>query len=191
MSEGVRTRRFGMRVGCLARVLIAVAVVVAVVIAIGFAFDQGDDARQPSEGLLVGHANSYQPGTVTYLEAEHMFVTRLQNGDFLALYDRSSRQQEIGGDCRLIFDDTAGVGTLDQLLGITGAIVEDCNSSRAVWRADGRFAFGAGYGDLDRFGTSINAAGELIVDTDSRSCTRSRGVIGVAPYDLRRCQGAP
>jgi hypothetical protein len=176
--------------GCLLRALIAVAGVVVLVIAIGFAFDQGDNADQPQHGYDAGPADAYARGTVNYLEAQHIFVTRLPDGGFVALYDLSTRQQELGGDCRLQFQDTAGVGTLDPLPGITGAIVEECNGIRAVWRADGTYAFGADYGDLDRFGTSVDAAGHLVIDTDSRSCTRSRGVIGVKPYDQRRCEGS-
>lgn len=179
------------RRGCVTRILIAIAVVVAAVVAIGLLFDQGDRADQPDHGFNAGAADAYPAASVSYLEAEHIFITRLENREFVALYDASARQQELGGDCRLHYEDTAGVGTLDQLPGITGAIVEECNSTRAVWRADGMYAFGAGYGDLDGFGTSVNARGDLIIDTSSRSCTRSRGVIGVAPFDERRCEGAP
>jgi hypothetical protein len=177
--------------GCLVRLVIVAVVLVAVVIAIGFAFDQGDKAGQPQQGFDAGRAEDFGRATVSYLDAHHVFITRLQNGDFLALYDLSSRQQELAGDCRLIYEDTAGVGTLDPLPGISGALVENCNNVRAVWRADGMFAFGVGYGNLDRLSTSIDAAGELIVDTGTRSCTRSRGVIGVAPFDQRTCEGAP
>lgn len=183
---GLRPRAFG----CAVRGLIAIAAVVALVVAIGFAFDQGDNADQPVPGFDAGPAESYLPATVNYLEAQHVFVTRLTDGTFVALYDRSTRQQELGGNCRLFYDDNAGLGTLDQLPGIRGAIVEECSGRRGVWRADGAFAFGAGYGDLDRFDTSVDGRGELIIDTSSRSCTRSRGVVGVPPYDSRRCDGA-
>lgn len=176
--------------GCLLRAAIAVAIGIALVIAIGFAFDQGDNADQPQNGYDAGLADGYTPGTVSYLEAQHIFVTRLPDGGFIALYDLSTHQQELGGDCRLQFQDAAGVGTLDPLAGMTGAIVEECNGIRAVWRADGRYAFGADYGDLDRFDTSVNTAGHLVIATDSRSCTRSRGVIGVAPFEKRRCEGS-
>ncbi len=65
--------------------------------------------------------------------------------------------------------------------------MEDCNNARAVWRVDGAFSFGNSYGDLDRFNVRTDARGNVIVDTESRSCTRSRGVIGIAPFDARRC----
>ncbi|MDP9238467.1 MAG: hypothetical protein M3P30_13920 [Chloroflexota bacterium] len=191
VEQAEKTRRRPALIGCFARLLVVAVVLVALVVAIGFAFDQGDEATQPQQGFDAGRAADYQRATVSQLEAQHVFITRLQNGDFIALYDLSPRQQELGGDCRLIYEDTAGVGTLDQLPGITGGIVEDCNNSRAVWRADGTYAFGVGYGNLDRFRTSIDADGNLIVDTGSRTCTRSRGVIGVAPFDLRTCEGAP
>ncbi len=176
--------------GCLLRALVAIAVVVALVIVVGYAFDQGENARQPAHGYHAGRTDAYARATVTYLEQTHIFLTRLQDGSFVALYDRSTKQQELGGDCRLVFDDTQGVGTLDPLPGITGALVEECTSARAVWRADGKFSFGAGYGDLDRFDTKVEGDGDLIIDTGSRTCTRSRGVIGVPPFDRKRC-GSP
>ena len=70
---------------------------------------------------------------------------------------------------------------------MSGAFVEDCNGSRAVWRPDGMFAFGNGYGDLNRYDTHIDGNGHLIVDTSSRTCTRSRGVNGVPPFEQQRC----
>lgn len=177
----------GRRLGCLAWLALAVLVVAAVVVAIGFLFDQGSDSVQRDTGYDAGAASAYQNASVVYAEAEHLFVVRLQDGTFLALYDKSSKQQELRSDCRVAFDDTATLNKIAQLPGITGAFVENCDGLRTVWRADGAFAFGAGYGKLDRFNTSVDGAGHLIVDTSSRTCTRSRGVIGVEPFDERTC----
>ena len=182
-----RARMASGRGGCLLRVLIAIAVPVAVVVAIGTIFNQGDNADQPVHGYEAGPAGAYAPGSVTYFEQQHFYIVHLHDGGFVALYDRASKQQELGGDCRVSYDETAGVGTLDPLPGTIGAFVEECNSSRSVWRVDGMFAFGSGYGDLDRFGARVNPSGDLIIDTDSRTCTRSRGVIGVEPFDVKRC----
>ena len=115
-------------------------------------------------------------------------ATRLQDGTFVALYDKSPRQQELGGDCRVHYDDHTQLGPLPQIDDFTGALVEDCEGqSRSVWRADGEFAFGAAYGHLDTYKTSVNSSGEVIVDTEVRTCTRSRGASGVPPYDVLRC----
>lgn len=179
-------RGFPLR-GCLLRVLIVVVVLTAIVVAIGMIFDEGDDADQPVRGFDAGVAANFQPASVVQFEQEHVFVVRLQNGDFLAFYDKSTKQQELGGDCRLRWDDTALIGTLEPLPGITGGFVEDCDSVRSVWRADGVFAFGGSWGDLDRYGTSVNRDGHLIVDTRTRTCTRSAGVPGQEPFEQREC----
>lgn len=179
-------RRFSVS-GCLLRVGIAIVVLVGVVVAIGTIFNQGDNADQPVQGFVAGTAPALPPGSVNYFEQEHIFLTHLPNGQFVALYDRSSRQQELHGDCRVRYDETAGIGTLEPIPGTTGAFVEECNNARAVWRIDGQFSFGNSYGDLDRFDVRTDAQGRVIVDTTSRTCTRSRGVIGIPPFVVRRC----
>jgi hypothetical protein len=173
--------------GCVARVLIAVALLVAMVVAIGYAFDQGDDAVQPQHGFDAGPARAYQSPSVTAFEGEHLFLVRLPDGSFTALYDRSPKQQEVQGDCRLVYDETAGLGTLDPLPGLLGGFVEGCEGAHAVWRADGVFAFGTAYGDLDRYAARVDDAGRVIIDTGTRSCTRSKGVIGQEPYEKKTC----
>ncbi len=184
MAEAPPKRR---RFGCLAMIAVGALVVTALVVGIGFLFDQGSGSVDSQRGYDAGAASGYQNASVVYQEQQHLYIVRLQDGTFIALYDKSSKQQELRGDCRVAFDDAATPGTMAQLPGITGAFVEDCDGLRAVWRADGKFAFGAGYGNLDRYGTSIDAAGHLIVDTSSRTCTRSRGVIGVEPFDVATC----
>ena len=90
-------------------------------------------------------------------------------------------------DCRVAFDESTEPTGMEQLPGFRGAFVEDCDEQRTVWRADGELASGAGYGRLDRFPTSIDANGDLIVDITQRTCTRSRGVVGVPPFDEQTC----
>lgn len=183
-------RRPQRRIGCLARIAIAVAAAVALVVAIGMIFDQGDDASQPSRGFNASAAANYERADVNYVPTEHIFITRRQDGEFIALYDLSARQQELGGDCRVVWDDAAQTGTLEQLPGFTGALVEQCDDgARTVWRADGAFAFGAGYGSLDRFPITVRDDGTLFVDTRTRTCTRSRGVPGVPPFTETTCRG--
>ncbi len=185
-----RRRLPGGRSGCLVRGLIGIAVLVALVIAIGEIFDQGKDANQPLRSYNAGLAAEYQRGDVNYIDLEHVFLVRLPDGEFLAFYDKSSRQQELNGSCRITYDENAGVGTLEPVPGIGGAFVEDCEGSRVVWRVDGKYSFGNGYGPLDELKTSIDDNGDLIIDTSSRSCTRSKGVPGFAPFEARTC-GSP
>ena len=173
--------------GCVTKLLIAAVVLVLVVVGIGYAFNEGDSAEQPQHGFDAGPASAYQSPSVNAFEAEHLFLVRLPDGSFTALYDRSPKQQELQGSCRVVYDETAGIGALDPLPGLQGGFVEACDGNRAVWRADGAFAFGTGYGDLDRYGVHVDGAGEVIVETDVRTCTRSKGVIGQAPYEKRTC----
>lgn len=177
--------------GCLLRVALVIALLTGLVVLIGTIFDQGDGASQPVRGFVAGPAENFQLADVNYFEQQHAFVVRLQDGAFIALYDRSPRRQELQGgtDCRVFYDETAAIGTLEQLPGMRGALVEDCDEARTVWRVDGAFAFGAGYEGvpLDRFATRVDRDGRLIVDTRSRTCTRSRGAPGLGPFVEQRC----
>ena len=173
--------------GCLLRVGIAIVVLTGIVVAVGTIFNEGDNADQPVRGFVAGTAAALPTGSVNYFEQEHIFLTHLPDGQFVALYDRSPRQQELNGNCRIQYEETAGIGTLAPIAGTTGALVEECNNARAVWRVDGKFSFGNGYGDLDRLDVHVDAQDRVLVDTESRTCTRSRGVIGIAPFDVRRC----
>lgn len=178
-------RRIRLGSGCFLRGLIGIVVVVALVIAIGEISDQGENANQPARTYNAGPAAEYKQGDVNEFDQEHLFLVRLPDGEFLAFYDKSSRQQELGGSCRITYDENAGVGTLAPVPGLGGAFVEDCEGSRVVWRVDGKFSFGNGYGDLDQFQTSINDAGDLVIDLSVRTCTR--GKAGFAPYEVRTC----
>lgn len=186
LSDAPR-RIAGPRFGCLTRLLLVALAAVGLIILIGVTFDQGDDAKQPKKSFNAGTAEEYARGDVTYVGPENTYIVRLENGDFLALYDRSPKQQEVDGACRVSFDERAQLLGLPQLPGFEGAFVEECEGLRTVWRADGRFANGAGYGNLDRFDTEIDDAGDLIVNLNSRTCTRSRGVTGAPPFVERRC----
>lgn len=176
------------RLGCAGIALAALAATVGMVVLIGETFDQGGAARQPVRKFDAGPAENYQPADLSYLQVIPVYVVRLQDGEFLALYDRSPKQQEIDGACRVHFDEFASLGAAEPVPGIRGALVEDCEGIRTVWRPDGNFAFGAGYGDLDRFEVAVDNNGNLIINLDARTCTRSRGVIGAPPFDVRRCR---
>ena len=184
-----RPRR-GCAPGCLRWALAAVAVVVAIFVVLGLII--GGDGDGSGGGTVdAGPAESYQRGDTTHLEQQHIFITRLEDGSFVALYDRPARQQELDGDCRVRYSDEASLGPLLQLPGFTGGLVEDCDDTLTGWRADGTYAFGPGYGDLDRFESQVDARGNLLIETDERTCTRSRGVPGIPPFDTRICTGIP
>jgi hypothetical protein len=187
MSEERAHARPRSLAGCLLRVVLAVAAVIVAVVIIGETFDQGDKAHQPLRRFDAGPAENYQRGDVSFLAGLPVWVVRLQDGTFLALYNRSPKQQEADGSCRASYDETASIGAAEPVPGFSGAFVEDCDGLRTAWRADGTLAFGAGYGNLDRFDTSVNDQGHLIIRLDSRTCTRSRGVIGAPPFVEARC----
>ena len=190
MSQTVTPRGRPRAWGCLWRLAIVVVVLVGIGVALSFAFDQGSKEPQPAAQYNAGTADGYPTAMVFPIEEAHMFLTRLQDGSFIALYDKSPKQQELGGDCRVHFDPTSPTGSAKQLPGFTGGFVEDCPpAAPTVWLADGSFAFGAGYPGvpLDRFDTHIDSEGDLIVDLDSRSCTKSRGAPGLPPFDRERC----
>ena len=175
------------RAGCLGGCAGLLALAVVLFFAIGLYFDEGDSASRPGGGFDAGPASAYEPGTVNQLPEQHAWVVRLPDGTLYVFYDKSSKQQELGGECRVLYDETAGLGTVNQIEGMVGAFVEDCEGARTVWRVDGQLAFGAGYGNLDRFDTQEDPDGQLIIDTGSRSCTRSRGAPGIPPFDEERC----
>jgi hypothetical protein len=188
VSAPVRNRgRFG---GCLLRIGIAAVVAVAVVVAIGTIFDQGEP-EQRSSGFSAGPAEEYARADVNHFQPQRLLLVRYADGSFRAFSDKSSRQQELGGGCRIFYDEQAGLGSVEQLSGMRGAFVEDCEGTRAVWRADGRLVAGNSYGGLDEFETRVDDAGNLIVDTSERSCLRSKGVPGIPPYEKRTCSGVP
>jgi hypothetical protein len=186
-------RRMSLGRGCLLTV-VGVIVMVAVLVVLIELFSDGDEAGAPVQGFtLPGVAEDYARGDVNYFDLEHVYVVRYPGGEFRAFYDLSSKRQELGGreDCRILYEEGAVPGTMEQVPGMRGAFVEECEGTRAVWRVDGVLATESSYGDLNEFRTSINDAGELFVDTSSRTCTRSKGVPGIPPYENDRCEGAP
>ena len=148
------------RRGCATWFVVAVLAVVGIVVAIGETFDEGDTPGGAASGFDAGPVDAFPSGDVQdYTAQEHLYVVRLPDGEFLAIYDKPTKQQEQGGDCRVTFQEKAAIGALAPIPGLSGAFVADCEDARAVWRPDGAFAFGSSYGDLDRFDTHIDEAG--------------------------------
>jgi hypothetical protein len=176
--------------GCGLRVALGIVAVFGLLMAATFlgSLIFGDtDLREEPSTLNAGTAEEYAPSDLTYFDLDHIYIVRKADGSFLALYDRSTRAQELDRDCRVRFDETLEPVPLEQLSGFRGAFVEDCDGGRTVWRVDGQLASGSGWANLDRLNTSVDADGNLIVDITQRTCTRSRGVVGVAPFDEQTC----
>jgi hypothetical protein len=191
-----RARRWAtlaLRGAILAAGLFATTIVALVII--GLFYDSGDEGASSNDsdvlqGINVGAADEYALADVNHFDQDHVFFVRFPDGSFRAFYDKSARQQELDGSCRILYDETATTGTLPQVEGMRGAFVEDCDDKRSVWLVDGTFSFGAGYGDLDEFETGVDANGDVIIDTNERTCTRSKGVPGIPPFEVTTCQGA-
>lgn len=186
-------RRMSLGRGCLLTVIGVIAMVATLVVSIEL-FSDGDEAGAPVQGFtLPGVADDYARGDVNYFDIENVYVVRYPDGSFRAFYDVSSKRQELSGgaDCGIVYDEMAVPGTMEQIAGMRGAFVEECEGTRAVWRVDGVLATQSSYGDLNEFRTSINDEGEVFVHTSSRTCTKSKGVPGIPPYENDRCEGAP
>jgi hypothetical protein len=169
-----------------------VAIVLSTVfIILGLATGGDDGGSAGAGGFNAGPATGYAFADVNEFDEERLFLVRLPDGEFRAFSNLSARQQELGGSCRIYFDEAAQPGNIAQVTGMRGAFIEDCENTRTVWRVDGVLAFGAGYGDLDRFPVNVDQAGDLRIDTSERTCTRSKGVPGIPPFETRTCQGSP
>lgn len=191
-EEFARLKRWWARItslGCIVRVVGVLALLIAAVVLL---IEFGPDSTgNPVDEFVAGPAEEFARADVNEFEQENVFLVRYADGSFRAFSNKSAKQQELGGDCRIGFDETALPGTLEQTPGMAGAFVEECEDKRAVWRVDGAFAFGANYGNLDEFQTRTSDTGDLIVITETRTCTRSVGVIGIEPFEVRQCDGAP
>ena len=187
-AERKRARNVG---GCLLRFAIAGVALFALFIVLGLVFGGDDGSSSGGTGAFnAGQAENYLRGDVSHVEQQHVFVVRLQDGTFVALYDKSPKQQEIDSNCRVRWEDNANLGgVIGQLPGFNGAFAETCEGTRGVWRADGERAYGAGYGDLDRFETEVDVSGDLLIYLSPRTCTQSAGGIGVPPYAEATCEG--
>jgi hypothetical protein len=173
------------------RIIGAILAVPALIVGCVAMIDVLSDDPAPNPDLFnAGEAELYERGDVNVFDSQRVLLTRLANGDFLAFYDWSPKQQEIGNSgCRVRFDENARLSRLSRLDDIDGAFVEECEGVRTVWRADGQFDSGGGYGDLDEFQVIVTDGGTLLVDLSERRCTKSRGVPGIPPFDVRRCDG--
>jgi hypothetical protein len=160
--------------------LAAAAFVVAIVIALTFVvfLESGSDHG----ALTLDPAASYEPGTVTRVAEEGLYIVRLED-EFFALddLDAANRASE-GARCRvapLAPSDPALPAILDEFGdvispaagGSTLVFREDCNG--ALYDATGARLDAAGPA-LTRYRTTIDQAGRLVVDTTRPLCPGGR-----------------
>lgn len=140
-------------------------------------------------------AEAYGRGTVQFVPARNFFVARLMDGSFLALADldaanranpaRRCRVQVVAGT------DPALPGLLEQFgnrmsppaRGSSLLFRETCNG--AVYDFTG-VRLDADGPNLDRYATSIDVTGHLVVNVSQRTCSERAGVAYVQP---RECEG--
>ena len=164
--------------GCTA--IAAVAVIVVVVVIAGASFlESGSNGGL----LLLDEADSYAPGSVTFVGAQNLYAIALPDGTFLALADLdAANRANPGRRCRVApipSDDP----TLPDLLsrygprfsptaaGSTLLFRETCNNAiydfiGTPLDADGR--------NLDRYAVDVRQ-GRLAVNLAARTCARREG----------------
>jgi hypothetical protein len=101
-------------------------------------------------------AEAYGPGTVQFVGTHNLYIARLPGGAFLALADLDRYRGRLSTEAR----------------GSTLIFREDCNG--ALYDFTG-IRLDADGPNLDRYPTSIDTDGYLVVDTSRRTCTVRSG----------------
>jgi hypothetical protein len=146
-------------------------------------FKPGSGSPAP-DIFVAGPVDGFKPGTLTYFQSEHVYVVRLMDGAFIALYDLGPRMQALFNDsqdpiwlqCRVaIVEQDAGLftalGTAPP--GFEGVVLrEPCHG--ATWDAAGLRLFGPATGDLDRFPVTV-VGDKVHIDVGARRCVNPIG----------------
>lgn len=162
--------------GCLGLIAIIVVLGLAVGSCIVF-LESGADTGE----LVLDPAEFYEPGSVTFLGNDNVYVVRLRDGTFYALdnLDQPNRATP-GARCRVrstsIADPavaaryTAVRNTLSPAAhGATVIFVEDCNG--AIYDLTGILLGAEGF-NLDQHPVSVRPFdGRLVIDLSERRCT--------------------
>lgn len=132
--------------------------------------------------LILRDAASYRDGTVEFVGERNFYVVRLANGEFLALSDLDAANRATPGHrCRVaplgISDrrlpdllERYGTSMSPDARGATLLFHEDCNG--AVYDLTG-LRLDAEGPNLERYATTIDDQGRLIVDVSRRICTQA------------------
>jgi hypothetical protein len=134
--------------------------------------------------FVAGPVDGFVPGTITYFQLEHVYVVRLMDGAFLALYDLGPRMQALYDEnedptwlqCRalLVEQDARLFTELGRPpSGFENVVLrEPCHG--ATWDAAGTRLFGPATGDLDRFPIAV-VGDKLHIDVGARRCMNPVG----------------
>ena len=127
--------------------------------------------------FVAGPIDGFEPGSVSYFKLDHVYIVRMQDDAFLALYDLGPNIQamlkagdEAALECRVEFiEDENGLARLgDPPPGFEDRIfIESCQGN--AWDAMGRHLTGPGEADLDRFPLGV-VDGVVRVDVTNRRC---------------------
>ncbi len=170
--------------GCFGVLLAVLAFASAAFFLARFLDSGADSGRQPLDP-----AESYAPGTVTYVPRHNFYVVREADGTFLALSDLDAANRAAATRCRVAQiapADPILPGLLERLTsrmspqaaGSTLLLRESCN--RAVYDVTGLRLDGDGP-NLDRLAVGVDAQGRLTVDVTRRTCTERTSAQLFAP----------
>ena len=120
---------------------------------------------------VVGSVDDFGPDTVTHFEREHFFIVRLEDGSFLALYDRATGHLNDPIEWREDFE----------FQGITGWFRSPFHSE--TYDRQGLLVFGPAHRGMDRYRLEIRGD-ELYVITDQLFCGEG-GTLGSTPCTNR------
>lgn len=129
-------------------------------------------------------AEAYGPGTVQFVGAHNLYIARLPGGAFLALADLdAANRANPARRCR-VYPIPAADPALPALLDrYRGRLSTEARGSTLIFREDCNGALydftgirlDADGPNLDRYPTSIDTDGYLVVDTSRRTCTARSG----------------
>lgn len=165
--------------GCLGLVVAVVAVVAIAVFTVVFLESGADRGR-----LVLRDYRSYEVGTAEFVGERNLYIIRLGDGSFVALFDLDHANREARGQrCRVrpvTASDAALPGLLERYerefsaraAGATLLFREDCNG--AVYDATGLRLDDAGP-NLDQYPVGLNEDMELVIDMGRRMCSIADG----------------
>jgi hypothetical protein len=117
--------------------------------------------RPPSEQDL-GDALRYEFGSVTRFPSDNYYLVRLDDGEFLALYDRDTDPNARRSGCRISWQPDEIVA------GAQGVFRADCTES--AWAMDGSLLRGPSPRDMDSLDVDVKDDGSVSVDTARLIC---------------------
>ncbi len=178
-GESAQTSRPPVLLGCLSAVAVAVLAFGFVAFLIVF-LESGADTGK----VRLEHAETYQRGTVQFIGAENLYLVRLMDGSFVALDDLdAANRARPERRCRVAILPASderlpgiigeyGAGMSPAAKGSALVFREDCGG--AIYDVTG-LRLDAGERNLDRYPVTIDAAGNVVVDTARRECSQRDG----------------